>query len=170
MEKKLFLWEISDFIFISIFGTLLHFFYEWSSENKIVGLFSATNESTWEHLKLLFFPVLVFTIIQYFIVGNKFKGFLFTKAIATLLGMLTIVTLYYTYKGVIGKEFLIIDIIIFLLGAAVIALFSFFRLPYGKGKNLTGAFIFIIITSLFILFTFNPPQIALFEQPDSLEK
>lgn len=45
------------FIFISVLGVLLHFTYEWSGDNAVVGLFSAVNESTWEHLKLLFFPV-----------------------------------------------------------------------------------------------------------------
>lgn len=44
------------FIFISILGVLLHFTYEWSGDNPAVGLFSAVNESTWEHLKLIFFP------------------------------------------------------------------------------------------------------------------
>ena len=41
------------FIFISVLGVLLHFTYEWSGDNAVVGLFSAVNESTWEHLKLL---------------------------------------------------------------------------------------------------------------------
>ena len=39
------------FIFISVLGVLLHFTYEWSGDNAVVGLFSAVNESTWEHLK-----------------------------------------------------------------------------------------------------------------------
>lgn len=167
MKRKLFLWEISGFIFTALFGTLLHFLYEWSGENKIVSIFSAVNESTWEHLKLLFFPTLVFTVLQYFVIGHDFKGFLFTKAIATLLGMFTIIVLFYTYKGVVGKDSLIVDIIIFLLGVAVIAIFSYFRLPHGKGNNSLGAFIFIIIAILFALFTFNPPPIGLFQQPDS---
>ena len=43
------------YIFAMILGSLLHFTYEWSNENSFVGSFSAINESTWEHLKLLFF-------------------------------------------------------------------------------------------------------------------
>lgn len=168
MKRKLYLWEISEFIFTAAFGTLLHFLYELSDKNKIVSIFSAVNESTWEHLKLLFFPALVFSIIQYFIIGDEFKCILFTKAIATLLGMLTITTLFYTFIGVVGKNFLIADIIIFLLGTAVIALFSYMRLPHGKCNNISGAFIFIIIAVLFGLFTFNPPPIGLFDKYVSL--
>ena len=62
------------FIFISVLGVLLHFTYEWSGNNPIVGLFSATNESTWEHLKLLFFPMLS---QQFFITLLKFILLLF---------------------------------------------------------------------------------------------
>ena len=57
---------LSRFLFISVLGVLLHFTYEWSGDNPIVALFSAVNESTWEHLKLLFFPMLLLTIIELF--------------------------------------------------------------------------------------------------------
>ena len=58
------------FIFISVLGVLLHFTYEWSGDNAVVGLFSAVNESTWEHLKLLFFPFLLLTILEVLLRGN----------------------------------------------------------------------------------------------------
>lgn len=32
------------FIFISVLGVLLHFTYEWSGDNAVVGLFSAVND------------------------------------------------------------------------------------------------------------------------------
>ena len=57
MEKeKIRSYLIFSIIFTFILGTLLHFTYKWSEENAIVGIFSAVNESTWEHLKLLYFP------------------------------------------------------------------------------------------------------------------
>lgn len=59
--------NIYRFLFISILGTLLHFTYEWSQNNAIVGLFSAVNESTWEHLKLLFFPMFFLTLFELFL-------------------------------------------------------------------------------------------------------
>ena len=52
------------FLFISILGVLLHFTYEWSDDNRIVGLFSAVNESTWEHMKLLAVPWVLWTIAE----------------------------------------------------------------------------------------------------------
>ena len=50
-------WLIAGFIFTAVFGTLSHFFYDWSNENVLIGLISPVNESTWEHMKLLFFPI-----------------------------------------------------------------------------------------------------------------
>ena len=43
---------IISVIIISIVGTLSHFLYDISNHNRIVGLFSAVNESTWEHIKI----------------------------------------------------------------------------------------------------------------------
>ena len=43
---------------ISIIGTFAHFLYDWSNHNKIVGLFAAVNESTWEHIKIALTPTI----------------------------------------------------------------------------------------------------------------
>ena len=55
--KKL---EIIGFFFTIIFGTLSHFFYNWSGKNQIIGYFCPINESTWEHLKMLIVPILLY--------------------------------------------------------------------------------------------------------------
>ena len=43
-------------LFTLILGTVGHFFYEWSGENKIAGIFFPVNESVWEHMKLTLLP------------------------------------------------------------------------------------------------------------------
>lgn len=50
------------FFFCLILGSLSHFFYQWSGNTPAVGLFSPVNESAWEHMKLVFFPVLLYAI------------------------------------------------------------------------------------------------------------
>jgi len=52
MKSKLFKFELLGFVFCCILGTLSHFFYDWSGQNIIVGMFCPVNESVWEHLKL----------------------------------------------------------------------------------------------------------------------
>ena len=59
-KKKILIFCLIGFLFVSIFGALSHFFYEWSGKNKIVGFLFPANESTWEHLKLAIFPTLLF--------------------------------------------------------------------------------------------------------------
>ena len=59
---------IVSVIVISIIGTLLHFMYDITNHNKTVGLFSAVNESTWEHIKIALTPTLLWSIID----GIKF--------------------------------------------------------------------------------------------------
>ena len=39
-------WEIAEFIFIAIVGTLLHFVYDWSGQNPAVGIIAPVSEST----------------------------------------------------------------------------------------------------------------------------
>ena len=64
----LLLWQIIETVLIIILGIILHFLYEWSGKNKFVATFSAVNESTWEHLKLAFFPILIFGIVDFIFV------------------------------------------------------------------------------------------------------
>ncbi|MEI3340636.1 MAG: DUF6512 family protein [Eubacterium sp.] len=64
MEKYLKKSNIRAFFFIAVIGTLLHFTYEWTGKNLLVGLFSAVNESTWEHMKLLFMPAFFYFLFE----------------------------------------------------------------------------------------------------------
>ncbi len=165
MKKSSGKWELAGFVFTVVVGTLLHFLYEWTGENRAVGVFSAVNESVWEHLKLLFFPFLIFSIIQYFMTDKKYKGFFFTKAISALLGMLFVVFAYYTYTRVIGEHYLIVDILLFVVAVALSSYFSYKKMPSEKVSNLAGILIFIIIAVMFGVFTFSPPEIPLFIDP-----
>ncbi len=66
MKNNILPWQITGFAVTSIGGTLLHFLYDWSGQNRFAAIFSGVNESTWEHMKLLFFPMFAFALIQSF--------------------------------------------------------------------------------------------------------
>ncbi len=66
-------------VFVFILGCLWHFFYPWSRQNFLVGLVAPVNESVPEHLKLLFFPFLIFSVFEYIKRGKKIKNFIFSK-------------------------------------------------------------------------------------------
>lgn len=50
--------ELLGFALIVLLGTALHYTYALSGECWLVGVFSAMNESVWEHLKLAVWPSL----------------------------------------------------------------------------------------------------------------
>lgn len=151
------------YLFIVILGSLLHFVYEWSGNNFIVGLFSPVNESVWEHLKLLFFPMLFLTVWDFFTKEDKKLNFLPSRVSGILAGYGFIVTAYYTITGVLGKNIDWINIAIFLLGVG----FSFLaERKVAKGNSRitpnTALILLIILLLLFMVFTVAPPKLGLF--------
>lgn len=166
-NKKLILkFQIISAIFTMILGTLLHFTFEWSKYNSLVALFSAVNESTWEHLKLLFFPMLLTTIIGYFYIGKTVTNFLCSKLIGIITAILFTIIFFYTYTGILGTNFAFIDISIFfvavLLGEYITYKFLLSNLLCNKKISIL---ILIILFLFFITFTYIPPKIGLFKDP-----
>lgn len=165
-------WTIGGFLFTSVVGTLLHFAFE-KLGTPFWAVIGAVNESTWEHLKLLFWPFFIFTIIEYFVYGNNISGFLFSKAISVIIGMASNVILFYTYSGVLGFNVTAIDISLFFI-AVILSYFISYKLNSHTvsyfsafNSNLAGAVIFLIIAVLFIIFTFKTPRLGLFLDPVS---
>lgn len=166
-NKKTFLkFQILSTIFSLILGTILHFTYNWSENNVLVGLFSAVNESTWEHLKLAFFPMLISGIIGYFIFKDDFPSFLCSKALGILVSLSFTVIFFYTYTGIIGTNYAFLNIASFVL-AIIIGEYSTYKLTLNNIPcNRTNYSIILIILALsFIIFTFYPPKINLFKDP-----
>ena len=48
---------VIGFFVTTVLGILSHFVYDWTGGGFLIGLFFPVNESTWEHMKLLFFPM-----------------------------------------------------------------------------------------------------------------
>lgn len=97
-------------ILVAIAGTISHFVYALTGYNNFIGLFFPVNESVWEHMKLAFFPMLIFTLI----VGAKEEDRGTCRKAALMIGTLTatwlIPILYYSYKGILGFQKSWIDI------------------------------------------------------------
>lgn len=73
--------------FVLVLGTLSHFFFDWSGENRLVGIFAAVNESTWEHLKLLFFPALLFWVSEWILLAVLLLCYLLFTAFPPHIGL-----------------------------------------------------------------------------------
>ena len=159
--------QIAFAILSLIAGVLMHFLYEWTEYNYLAGLISPVNESTWEHLKLLFLPVLIFTIFEYFYIGRLFPAFITARTIGCTVGLLFIVAFYYTYTGIIGEHYLWMDILTFFLGVILCYSLTWYLTLKKKAGNLCTnifcIFFLLFLTGIFFYFTYTPPMLPLFE-------
>ena len=165
MQKKnsTLIFEIISTIFVMVLGTLLHFTYKWSGNNVIVGIFSPINESIWEHLKLMFFPMLITIIIGYLYKGKDVDNYLSSKVIGTIVMLSFTIVFYYTYSGILGTNYTGVDVSIFFIAVALGQYVSY-KLMKTKfhGNNITATIILLVLLLCFVIFTFFPPNIALF--------
>ncbi len=161
-------YQIFSTIFVFVLGTLLHFVYDWSGQNQIIGAFSAVNESTWEHLKLIYFPMLITIIIGFFYLGKNTSNFMCSKTIGLLVALAFTVIFFYTYTGILGKNIAIIDISSFFIAVLLGEFISYLLIINNFNcNNKVGTFILTLFFILFVVFTYNPPKIGLFKDPIS---
>ena len=165
-QKSICKYQIVSAIFVAVLGTLLHFTFGWSSNNPIVGAFSAVNESTWEHLKLLFFPMLISIIIGCFYFRNKVPNLICAKTIGILISILFTIVFFYTSSGIIGKNIDILNIATFYI-AVILGEYVAYRIMISNlNCNRTLSIIILSILFLcFIAFTYQTPQIGIFKDP-----
>ena len=169
MYKKLRRWEIAGFLFTALAGPLLHFAYGWSGENRVVAAVASVNESTWEHMKLLFWPVFLFALVEMIALTGRYRNLLAVKLVGVLAGLGAIPVLFYTYTGILGQGNWIADIAIFYLAAALV---SYLGCRLGEAGRLSGGALQIAglllqwaVAFLMVYCTYAPPHIALFRDP-----
>lgn len=167
LDKKLFQFSLAGLLFVTIVGTLMHFVYDWSGQNSFVALFAPVNESVWEHMKLLFFPMLVFQIYQYAKLGEEYPRILCGGLYATILGTFSIPILFYGYEKIFGKSNFAVDISIFLLSVLIGMIFNYLLADVCKGEwcQKLSLLLTAFLTIAFFLFTFFPPEGVLFQIP-----
>ncbi len=163
------LWQWVGFGAVSLLGTLLHFLYGWTG-SSFAALFAAVNESTWEHMKLLFFPALVFAAVRWGFGGGETGGFWCVKLCGILLGITLIPVQFYTLRGVFGATPGWVNIAIFFVAVGGMFLLEQQLFRAGTFSAVPCAWAPIVlcgIAVLFWVFTCNPPKIPLFRDPIS---
>lgn len=166
-DKILLRHSIISFIFVSVIGTLLHFLYEWTGQNDLIGFISSVNESTWEHMKIMFIPMLIYAIFLWLRFHKTIPSAFPAFAIAALIGVFLIPVLYYTYLGVLGFQVTFLNLLVFYLSALVACVcFYFIAVKYDLSQlNLILFLIHIVLVVMFIFFTYNPPNLGVFISP-----
>lgn len=168
MKESISFWQMAGFMFAGVVGTLLHFLFDWTEGNICVALFSAVNESIWEHLKLLFYPMVAFSLIEFCFWGRSLKSFWCIKLIGIIIGLVLIPVTYYTYIGALGINADWLNISIFFLVTAFVywtetKLFKSGHFCCIHPK--LPVILIVLLAVLFTAFTFLPPHVPLFRDP-----
>lgn len=166
MKKYLFFWQFAGFTIALALGTVLHFLFEWTGASSLTPI-SAVNESTWEHMKILFFPMLLFACVQYWFFRAELSGFWWIKLIGITVGVLSIPVLFYTYNGAFGKTPDWLNITFFFLSAGIgfFVEYLLFRKDFALPFSWIAFACLLTVSTLFVLFTFHPPFLPLFQDP-----
>jgi hypothetical protein len=126
------------------------------------------NESVWEHIKIIFIPYLIYTFIELCLLkpSDKYNYFAI-KSIALIAMPVVMIVLYFTYTGIIGRNYLFIDGIIGILSilAGYLISLRLILIDYKIKKKAVYISIAVIICVLLIIFTYLTPHINLFYDP-----
>jgi hypothetical protein len=165
MKSSVLKWELIGIVVISVLGSALHFAFAWSGGWPPVGAIAAVNESVFEHLKLTFWPTVLYAAITYKLLKRPAAQVLIAKAAAAYVMPVAIIVLFYAYKAITGTDNLIYDIATFVVAVALGQLASYgilkvARVPVGLGW--LGLFLLVFLAVAYGLFTFYPPHLSLF--------
>lgn len=169
-NEKLFCLQAGAFAAAAVGGTLFHFLYGWTQNSVLTAPFCAVNESTWEHMKLLFFPLFVYALLERRALENR-ADFWCVKCVGITVSLVLVPVLYYTTLGSFGSSPAYLNIAFFFLSAAACCILEyrlFLRentLSCAEKLALTSL---VLLAGIFVLFTFVTPRIPLFQDPLTL--
>jgi uncharacterized membrane protein len=168
-DRKILALEIAGTLFIIFLGTALHFTFDFSGKNPIVGSFSAVNESVWEHLKLPFWPALLWMLIEIYPLRKEVSNFFAAKAIGLIVMIVIIPAVFYAYT-VFTEEILVVDIATFMIAVVVGQVISYKLYKKDTPSKRTEIVALIVITLLaiiFVTFTYYPPHLSIFQDSNT---
>ena len=160
--------KLIGFLFVSVMGTFLHFFYEIAGGSIAAALISAVNESIWEHMKLVFYPMLLYSLVEIALVSEEKAVIRCSSLTGILLALVLIPVLYYTYTGILGRSASWFNVTIFFLAAGGAYLLEYALETRLQSCRIGAAVwwgIILLITGAFTAATFFPLRIPLFRDP-----
>lgn len=168
MRRSILRWELFGFLFILVAGFPWHYVFEWTGGWPPAALLFPVNESVWEHMKLCFWPGLIWALIEYPFIGQGRLNFWVAKA-AGLLAMCTIMAaLFYAYVAVLGRSILWANLLDFALAAAAGQYIGYCIMvgqPLGLAARRAGAILLVVQVVVFLSVSFFPPHFILFQDP-----
>ncbi len=165
--------DLKKMIFINTIGTfilcfLTHFLYEWIP-NPLFSLFFPVNESIWEHMKMLYTTILLYGIIEFFILkklkiaNNNFGLTLAIKALISIpIYLIIFLPIYYNFGEIMIVSFIILLITIFIVNFIGYKMLKLKPIKYQKTFAIISILIIYIIMAIL---TYKAPRLDLFFDP-----
>jgi hypothetical protein len=152
-----------------LIGTFWHFVYQLSGDNFLVGLIAPINESVWEHLKIVFFPFIIVSIVAYLKLKPRKNCFWLGILTGSIVGMLIVFFSYYLYTLFLSDA-LIIDILIYIASIIVamyIAWWFNINIKSNKKIELVSVLGLAVIAVALIYLTIKTPRLKPFIEDSS---
>jgi hypothetical protein len=166
VRRNLAWWQAAGALFLIAAGALSHFVYGWSGRSPVAALFCPVNESVWEHLKLGYYALLLFSAVEYPFVAKSVANYFFAKFAGVLALEACILGIFYSYTAILGHNLFLVDISSYIIGVAVCQ-FVIYRLwsarPLSRTANILGLTGYVAIALFFGIFTFATPKAGIFE-------
>ncbi len=168
-DRRVLALAIVGTLFIIFLGTALHFTFDFSGRNPLVGSFSAVNESVWEHLKLPFWRSLLWMLIEMYPLRRAVSNFFAAKAVGAIVMIVIIPVVFYAYTA-FTEEILAVDIATFMIAVVFGQIISYKFFQKGKSSKKAEIIALIVIGLLaviFVTFTFYPPHLSIFQDSNA---
>ena len=169
-KRRTLKWELAGIPFIFLAGSILHFVFEWTGCWRPVAVIAAVNESVWEHLKLSFWPGVMFAAFESAFVRRSVNNFWSGKAMGLLVMPIVIGVGFYGYTAVLGDNYLTADIVLFLVAVVVGQLASYRIMVARRARRwmqVCAAAALATMIVIFSLASYVPPRVFLFEDSAS---
>ena len=160
-------YTIIGIIFVFVAGTLSHFLYDWSGQNPVVGLFTPISESIWEHMKLLFFPMLLYSLLMILKFRRRYPHIASAMFFGIIAGTILIPLLYYAYTTVLGTNYLVLDISVFIL-SIIVSFWLTYKLTLShrlENHTFVLGLSVCFLLFCFLWFTYHTPNTIIFQDP-----
>jgi len=162
-------WFLLSIPFIFLLGSLFHYVFELAGKNIMLAPFFPVNESIYEHLKLTFYPILLWQLIGYLFLKNKvkliFKNWIISIAISIIISTFLTLFLYYSAVGALNIHSTIADISFYFISIVIgqaLGLHLYNKCNHNRILFLLSIAIILLMLAHFSLFTFSPPKLPLF--------
>lgn len=156
-----------SFFLLSVIGSLTHFTHGWFKKGILLHMFSALNESTWEHMKMLVAPTILVGILQYIFLRDRYINIFNSILILMSVELITMPLLYETLKRLVKKVPFPITILIFFLSIIFGLLAEYLILSNGIVilTEIVSFILVVVIVGIFGIFSYYPPKISLLKDP-----